>query len=158
MARALAAEIRIEVHGITLREGIREAGNGSEGKAEDPAERLFGPVLLSHVIHCRPHKAADAEQEEQVSSPLNDLSNTIAERLIVAAKDAAARRSLGHSSNSRQRKDSDNSEYWRKGVKYYARLKKPLTRASGTRICEQVLIDLHGVGPIVKPFTKVWSH
>src|SRR6266511_192745 len=123
------AEISIDIHGITLRERVSEAGDCAEGKAENSAQRLLGPVFLGHVVDCCPHEATDAEKEEQVSSPLDDFPDAVAERLVVAAEDSSASGSLGHRADGRQRKDRDHGKQRRECIKNDACLNQP---AAGT--------------------------
>ena len=96
---SLIPEVRIEVDGTALREGIDKTCDGAEGHTETATECLLGPVLLSHVVDGGPGDAANSEQKEKVSSPLDEFADAVTEGLIVSAEDRAARWSLGHGAN-----------------------------------------------------------
>ena len=109
------AEGRIETYCLPLREGVSECRHAAEAKTAYAADELLHPALLDCVIYDPPNNEDDAKQEQQVSSPLNELADAIADCLIVAAKDASAWR-LGQYRKREQQQRSDDDERRRKNV------------------------------------------
>lgn len=150
------AEGRIEIYCLPLREGVSEGRDAAEAKAAYAADELFHPALLDCVIDDSPNNEDDAEQEQQVSSPLNELPDAVADRLIVAAKDAPAWR-LGQYGKRAQQQRSNDYERRRKSVNQRAYLKQALRDSSGARLCEQLVINVHVGSAIVRPSSHIKS-
>ncbi|MDX6404636.1 MAG: hypothetical protein QOH70_2091 [Blastocatellia bacterium] len=150
------AEGRIEIYCLPLREGVSECRHAAEAKTAYAADELFHPALLDCVIDDPPNNEDDAKQEQQVSSPLNELADAVADRLIVAPKDAPAWR-LGQCRKREQQQRSDDDERRRKSVNQPANLKQALRDSSGPRLRQQLVINVHVGNAIVKPISHVKS-
>src|SRR5262245_4062292 len=98
----------VQIDGVTLRDRVDERDDPAEGEAADGGHDLFGCRFVGAEIDDSPADKDDAEQEEQIASPLDRLANCIA-HLLIAPEDVSAGRLSECVDRTRYKQESENS-------------------------------------------------
>src|SRR5215213_521059 len=161
VSRCLVAEVRIKVDGVALRKAVDERHRTAETQAQQPADDLPPPRPFGHQVEDAPTYSNHSEQEEEIAPPLDGLAHAVAERLVVAPEDVAARHLRkrwvrGHHNHQKGR----GADYQHRldGANDDRQVNRALPGAGYPRAFIDLIIDSVSVGAHTYPFTETSHH